>query len=45
MSRKVTEEDAWDVAEVAAMFNFSNRMASASGMQPNAEYYGRGPDV
>jgi uncharacterized peroxidase-related enzyme len=37
----LTEEDVWDVAEVAAMFNFSNRMASASGMRPNAEYYGR----
>jgi uncharacterized peroxidase-related enzyme len=36
-----SDEDAWDVAEVAAMFNFSNRMASASGMRPNAEYYGR----
>jgi uncharacterized peroxidase-related enzyme len=37
----LSEEDAWDVAEVAAMFNFSNRMASASGMRPNAEYFGR----
>ena len=36
-----SEEDAWDVAEVAAMFNFSNRMASASGMRPNREYFGR----
>ena len=33
------ESDLWDVAEVAAQFNFSNRMASASGMMPNAEYY------
>ena len=37
----LTEEDAWDVAEVAAMFNFSNRMAAATGMRPNAEYFGR----
>jgi uncharacterized peroxidase-related enzyme len=37
----LTEEDVWDVAEVAAMFNFSNRMASATGMRPNPEYYGR----
>jgi len=35
------DEDAWDVAEVAAMFNFSNRLASASGMMPNQEYFGR----
>jgi len=33
------EEDVWDVAEVAAMFNFSNRMASASGMRPNPDYF------
>jgi uncharacterized peroxidase-related enzyme len=37
----LAEEDVWDVAEVAAMFNFSNRMASASGMQPNPEYFAR----
>lgn len=37
----LTEEDVWDVAEVAAMFNFSNRMASATGMRPNTEYFGR----
>jgi uncharacterized peroxidase-related enzyme len=37
----LTEQDAWDVAEVAAMFNFSNRMASATGMRPNSEYFGR----
>lgn len=36
-----TDEDAWDIAEVAAAFNFSNRMASATGMLPNQEYYGR----
>lgn len=37
----LSEEDVWDVAEVAAMFNFSNRMASASGMRPNQEYFAR----
>ncbi|HLG69511.1 MAG TPA: peroxidase-related enzyme [Chloroflexota bacterium] len=37
----LTEEDVWDVAEVAAMFNFSNRMASATGMRPNTKYFGR----
>lgn len=35
------EEDVWDIAEVAAAFNFSNRMASATGMLPNEEYYPR----
>jgi uncharacterized peroxidase-related enzyme len=35
------EEDVWDIAEVTAAFNFSNRMASASGMRPNPEYFGR----
>lgn len=33
-----SDEDIWDIAEVAAMFNFSNRMASATGMLPNREY-------
>ena len=32
------EEDIWDIAEVAAMFNFTNRLASATGMMPNREY-------
>jgi len=36
----LTEEDIWDVAAVAAFFAMSNRMASAVGMQPNAEYHG-----
>ena len=29
----------WDIAEVAAFFNMSNRMASAVGLKPNAEYH------
>jgi uncharacterized peroxidase-related enzyme len=33
------DEDIWDIAEVAAMFNFSNRLANATGMMPNREYY------
>ncbi len=32
------DEDIWDIAEVAAMFNFTNRLASATGMLPNREY-------
>ena len=31
-------EEAWDVAEVAAMYNFTNRMAMATNMLPNPEY-------
>jgi len=34
------DEDIWDIAEVAAMFNFTNRLASATGMMPNPEYHG-----
>ena len=34
-----SEEDIWDIAEVAAMFNFTNRLANATGMLPNREYH------
>lgn len=33
------EEDVWDIIEIAAMFNFTNRLASATGMMPNREYH------
>lgn len=32
-------EDAWDIAAITAFFGLSNRMASFSGLQPNAEFY------
>jgi uncharacterized peroxidase-related enzyme len=35
----LSEEDLWDVIEIAAMFNFTNRMAHGSGMLPNPEYH------
>ena len=35
----LTDEEAWDVAEVAAMYNFTNRMAMATNMLPNEEYH------
>lgn len=35
----LTLEEAWDVAEVAAMYNFTNRMAMATDMVPNEEYH------
>jgi len=28
----------WDILETAAMFNFTNRMATCSGLRPNPEY-------
>ena len=30
----------WDIAAVAGFFNMSNRVATATGMRPNSEYYG-----
>ena len=35
------ERDIWDIAAVAAFFNMSNRMASATDMRPNLEYHGQ----
>jgi uncharacterized peroxidase-related enzyme len=37
----LTLEEAWDVAEVAAMYNLTNRMAMATNMLPNPEYSGQ----
>jgi uncharacterized peroxidase-related enzyme len=34
-----SERDIWDIAAVTGFFNMSNRLASATDMQPNAEYY------
>lgn len=33
------QEDAWDIAAIAAFFGMSNRMANATGMRPNDEFY------
>lgn len=35
-------EDVWDIVEIASMFNFTNRLASATGMIPNPEYNAMG---
>jgi uncharacterized peroxidase-related enzyme len=35
----LTQEEAWDVAEIASMYNLTNRMAMATGMLPNREYH------
>ncbi|MEL6647191.1 MAG: peroxidase-related enzyme [Pseudomonadota bacterium] len=36
-----TDRDIWDIASVVGFFSMSNRVASATGMQPNAEYHGQ----
>ncbi|MCE6969737.1 peroxidase-related enzyme [Cereibacter sphaeroides] len=35
-------EDAWDIAAISAFFGMSNRMANATDMRPNAEFYAMG---
>jgi uncharacterized peroxidase-related enzyme len=37
-----SDEDVWDIVETAAMFNFSNRMASGLGWMPNERYHSWG---
>ncbi|MGI8412471.1 MAG: peroxidase-related enzyme [Solirubrobacteraceae bacterium] len=34
----LTLEEAWDVAELSAMYNLTNRMAMATNMLPNPQY-------
>jgi uncharacterized peroxidase-related enzyme len=34
-----SQEDAWDIAAIAAFFALSNRLANAIGMRPNDEFY------
>jgi uncharacterized peroxidase-related enzyme len=38
----LTLEEAWDVAEIASMYNLTNRMAMATNMLPNEEYTSQG---
>lgn len=35
-----SDRDIWDIAAVAAFYNMSNRMASATDQRPNAQYHG-----
>jgi uncharacterized peroxidase-related enzyme len=37
----LTLEEAWDVAELSAMYNLTNRMAMATNMLPNPQYSGQ----
>jgi uncharacterized peroxidase-related enzyme len=34
-----SDRDIWDIAAVAAFYNMSNRLATATGMQPNRQYH------
>jgi uncharacterized peroxidase-related enzyme len=34
-----SDEDAWDIASIAAFFAMSNRLANVTGMMPNPEFY------
>jgi uncharacterized peroxidase-related enzyme len=34
-----SDEDAWDIAAIAAFFAMSNRLANTSSMRPNDEFY------
>ena len=34
-----SDRDIWDIASVAAFFNMTNRVASATDMHPNEEYH------
>jgi uncharacterized peroxidase-related enzyme len=40
LSVGLTLEEVWDVAEIASMYNFTNRLAMATGQLPNREYHG-----
>ncbi|GMV87043.1 MAG: alkyl hydroperoxide reductase AhpD [Dehalococcoidia bacterium] len=35
-----SDEDTWDIIEVTAMFNYTNRLMSGAGVMPNPEYHG-----
>jgi uncharacterized peroxidase-related enzyme len=36
-----SDHDIWDIAAVAAFFNMTNRVASATDMRPNTQYHGQ----
>ena len=37
-----TDEDAWDIGAIAAVFALSNRMANLIAMRPNDEFFAMG---
>jgi uncharacterized peroxidase-related enzyme len=36
------DADIWDITQVAAFFNYTNRVANAAGLRPNREFYAMG---
>lgn len=36
-----TDRDIWDIASIAAFYNMTNRLASATDMRPNSIYHGQ----
>ncbi|MFU0505136.1 peroxidase-related enzyme [Pseudaminobacter sp. NGMCC 1.201702] len=44
-SHGFTDEDAWDIAAIAAFFGMSNRMANVTNMRPNDEFYTLGREA
>ena len=41
----LSDRDIWDVAAVAGFFNMTNRVASATAMEPNPEYHRQARDA
>jgi uncharacterized peroxidase-related enzyme len=41
-SAGLSDEDLWDIASISAFFAMSNRLASATEMRPNDEFYNMG---
>jgi uncharacterized peroxidase-related enzyme len=41
-SHGFTDDDAWDIAAIAAFFAMSNRLANAFSIRPNDEFYAMG---
>ena len=40
-----SDDDAWDIAAIAALFAMSNRLANAFSIRPNEEFYGMGREL
>ena len=40
-----SDDDAWDIAAIAALFAMSNRLANAFSIRPNAEFYSMGREL
>jgi uncharacterized peroxidase-related enzyme len=41
-SHGFSDDDAWDIAAITALFAMSNRLANAFSIRPNEEFYGMG---